>query len=328
MDPVQPHHLPGQPGRPHHASARRSPAGPGERRHRKPRPRPPLLPRSRRRPRRGRAAAPAPPPAGARPCRRRPQPHDLSPHRPGPADPQGRRSRPSCSCSTRATPSRSSPATARSGTGGLNEEVIRRIQDRVADLRELADRKQTILKSIAVQGKLTDGADAGDPRGRHAQAARRPVPAVQAEEEVAGHRGPREGARAARRGDLEPRPGRRQPRRGAARAGRPREVAAEHRRRDGRGAAHPRRDGRRLGRRPRAAPAFIWDTGLIVANRIETLPEGKGQEYEPYFDFKEPVKEIPPHRVLAINRGEKANVLRVRIDIDRGDGQRDRRRTT
>jgi hypothetical protein len=41
-------------------------------------------------------------------------------------------------------------------TGGLNEEVIRKIQDRVAGLRALADRKRTVLKSIAFQGKLTD----------------------------------------------------------------------------------------------------------------------------------------------------------------------------
>src|ERR687888_1379320 len=41
-------------------------------------------------------------------------------------------------------------------TGGLNEEVIRQIQDRVAHLRHLAERKQTILKSIDGQGKLTD----------------------------------------------------------------------------------------------------------------------------------------------------------------------------
>src|SRR6516165_6663545 len=41
-------------------------------------------------------------------------------------------------------------------TGGLNEEVIRRIQDRVKALRALADRKQTVLKSIAYQGRLTD----------------------------------------------------------------------------------------------------------------------------------------------------------------------------
>src|SRR5437763_1119657 len=41
-------------------------------------------------------------------------------------------------------------------TGGLDEEVLRIIQERVALLRQLADRKQTILKSIDHQGKLTD----------------------------------------------------------------------------------------------------------------------------------------------------------------------------
>src|SRR5208337_2484334 len=41
-------------------------------------------------------------------------------------------------------------------TGGLNEDVLRRIQARVQQLRQLADRKQTILKSIEGQGKLTD----------------------------------------------------------------------------------------------------------------------------------------------------------------------------
>src|SRR5947209_15664899 len=41
-------------------------------------------------------------------------------------------------------------------TGGLNEEVIRQIQARVQYLRQLSERKQTILKSIEGQGKLTD----------------------------------------------------------------------------------------------------------------------------------------------------------------------------
>src|SRR5207244_2620131 len=40
-------------------------------------------------------------------------------------------------------------------TGGLNEEVIRQVQGRLKLLRQLADRKQTILKSIEGQGKLT-----------------------------------------------------------------------------------------------------------------------------------------------------------------------------
>src|SRR5260370_23175838 len=41
-------------------------------------------------------------------------------------------------------------------TGGLDEEVLRTIQERIGLLRQLAERKQTILKSIAGQGKLTD----------------------------------------------------------------------------------------------------------------------------------------------------------------------------
>ncbi|HVW37341.1 MAG TPA: Tex-like N-terminal domain-containing protein, partial [Pirellulales bacterium] len=40
-------------------------------------------------------------------------------------------------------------------TGGLDEEQIRQIQSRVVKLRMLAERKQTILRSIDSQGKLT-----------------------------------------------------------------------------------------------------------------------------------------------------------------------------
>ena len=44
----------------------------------------------------------------------------------------------------------------RDQTGGLDEEQVRRIQDTVARLRALTDRKQKILKSLQSQGKLTD----------------------------------------------------------------------------------------------------------------------------------------------------------------------------
>ena len=40
-------------------------------------------------------------------------------------------------------------------TGNLNEVIIREIQLRVQRLRELAERKETILKAIEAQGKLT-----------------------------------------------------------------------------------------------------------------------------------------------------------------------------
>src|SRR5690242_13205587 len=39
-------------------------------------------------------------------------------------------------------------------TGGLDEEQVREIQVRAAKVRQLAERKATILKSIEAQGKL------------------------------------------------------------------------------------------------------------------------------------------------------------------------------
>jgi uncharacterized protein len=201
-------------------------------------------------------------------------------------------------------------------TGGLNEEVIRRIQDRVANLRALADRKRTILRSIAFQAKLTDALTqtilaAESPKrledlylpykpkkkslatearerglGPFAEAIFYRDPAVSDLNAVVPHLVDpdkwllnTDDVMAGVRNILA-------------------EMVAD--------AADVRGPLR----------AFTWDTGLIVATRIETVPEGKGREYEPYFDFREPVKEIPPHRVLAINRGEKANVLRVRVDTN------------
>ena len=38
--------------------------------------------------------------------------------------------------------------------------------------------------------------------------------------------------------------------------------------------------------------------------------------YSNYYDYSEQVKKIKPHRVLALNRGEKEGVLSVSIDND------------
>lgn len=39
--------------------------------------------------------------------------------------------------------------------------------------------------------------------------------------------------------------------------------------------------------------------------------------YEQYSDFSEPISKLPPHRTLAINRGEKEEALTVSVEIDR-----------
>ena len=46
------------------------------------------------------------------------------------------------------------------------------------------------------------------------------------------------------------------------------------------------------------------------------LEEKKIKDFADYFDYREELRRIPPHRVLAINRGERAKVLRVRIESD------------
>jgi uncharacterized protein len=40
------------------------------------------------------------------------------------------------------------------------------------------------------------------------------------------------------------------------------------------------------------------------------------REYEMYSDYREPVLKIPPHRILALNRGEKASYLKVDIEVE------------
>lgn len=38
--------------------------------------------------------------------------------------------------------------------------------------------------------------------------------------------------------------------------------------------------------------------------------------YKDYYQYQEPLSKVPPHRMLAINRGERSQVLRVRIEAD------------
>lgn len=46
------------------------------------------------------------------------------------------------------------------------------------------------------------------------------------------------------------------------------------------------------------------------------LEEKRIKSFRDYFDYREEIKKIPPHRVLAINRGERAKVLRVKIETN------------
>ena len=50
-----------------------------------------------------------------------------------------------------------------------------------------------------------------------------------------------------------------------------------------------------------------------VINVKATNPEEKSS-YDMYYDFNESIKRLPSHRILAINRGEKEDFLKVKID--------------
>ena len=67
-----------------------------------------------------------------------------------------------------------------------------------------------------------------------------------------------------------------------------------------------------------AVRRVVWKTGKIVTTKAE-IPEGEGLEYRDYFNYSEPIAHIPPHRVLAINRGDKEGPLKVKLDVSRPD---------
>ena len=59
----------------------------------------------------------------------------------------------------------------------------------------------------------------------------------------------------------------------------------------------------------------MYYKGKIVS-KLKKNAKDETKTYEMYYDYNESVKYIKPHRILAINRGEKENVLNVNIEID------------
>lgn len=56
-----------------------------------------------------------------------------------------------------------------------------------------------------------------------------------------------------------------------------------------------------------------FKTGIIVSKASDME---KQSVYEMYYDYKEPVKSIAGHRILALNRGEKEDFLSVSVSVD------------
>ncbi len=53
-----------------------------------------------------------------------------------------------------------------------------------------------------------------------------------------------------------------------------------------------------------------------IVTKIKEASKDEKEVFKIYYDYEEPVKKIPSHRVLAINRGENEKILSVKIEID------------
>ncbi|MBS4178602.1 Tex family protein [Lederbergia citrea] len=61
-----------------------------------------------------------------------------------------------------------------------------------------------------------------------------------------------------------------------------------------------------------------YQTGKVISV-VKNEEKDEKRIFEIYYDYEEPIKKIVPHRTLALNRGEKEDILRVSIkpDLDR-----------
>jgi uncharacterized protein len=207
-------------------------------------------------------------------------------------------------------------------TGGLNEEEIRTIQARVGQLRQLAERKQTILKSIEGQGRLTEDlrrailmADTSK-RLEDLYLPYKPKKATLASK--ARERGLEPLALAIWNRDpavanlAEVLPTLVNPEK---ELGTPEDVLA--------GVQHILAEQIAETADVRAVVrTVLWETGKLSTSRHEKLAADQGREYKNYFQFAESVRTIPPHRILAINRGEKENALQAKLEWDTEGVQR------
>ena len=198
--------------------------------------------------------------------------------------------------------------------GNLDEVQILKIQERVGYYGELEERKTTIIKSIDEQGKLTD-----DLRDKIEKCM-----VKSALEDLYQPYKPKRRTRAmiAKEKGLEPladiiwAQGSEQPETAAADfvdaskgvedaaaalAG-ARDICAER--------IADIADVRGLVRRAYATKA------LVKSNVSLVNPPKEPTKFEQYYDFEEPISEMPSHRYLAIRRGQTEGVLFMRLVVD------------
>ena len=58
---------------------------------------------------------------------------------------------------------------------------------------------------------------------------------------------------------------------------------------------------------------YCYKEGIIATESNAKTEEEENKTYQMYFDFSEGIRRIPSHRILAINRGEKENAIKLKI---------------
>jgi uncharacterized protein len=207
-------------------------------------------------------------------------------------------------------------------TGNMDEEQLRLLQERLAYFRELEDRRQTVLKTIEEQGKLT-------PELRAKLEAT--LDKNELEDLYQPYKPKRKTrASAAREKGLEPLAAwlrAQQPEERTPEAAAEEFVNAEKGVENVEQALAGARDivAEQLGEEPanrQALRKIMWEHGVIVARKSEKaddllkLQKETRSKYETYYDFREPVAKIPSHRLLAIRRGVKEGFVAWDIELE------------
>ncbi len=68
--------------------------------------------------------------------------------------------------------------------------------------------------------------------------------------------------------------------------------------------------------RARNAIRRLFDQDALIISKISKGKEEQGAKYSDYFEFAEPLKRCPSHRLLAMRRGEEEGILKLSIEPD------------
>lgn len=196
-------------------------------------------------------------------------------------------------------------------TGELDENQLRLIEERIVYLRNLEDRKVEVIRIIEEQGKLT---------GELKQSITQAVKLQEVEDLYRPFRQKRKTrASVAKEKGLEPLAvwiwG--QPKQGNVLEEAARYINAELGVEDAEVALQGAKDILAENIADDAAirawiRRYTLDHGMLTSEAKDAEQESV---YENYYDYRELAKKMPPHRILAINRGERENILKVGLDV-------------